>query len=770
MSKLPLPSEDETWPKDLSAIENLHVYLEKIQEEKSEGEFVASFFDIICNSMNPEAAIWWQPSNDGLRWIGSRNIQVDDTDLQCPYTNDVVACAESVVRSEAPDIFICDSPLPESAGMLSSEHLVELVKSHRQLVLPIRNSDNVVAVFTLFEISNHFTLESLTALQEQVEKVLKKDADDKPSEEPRNLKEDFDLLQVVRDAQESASRAEETEQEQVSIPDLQVVSHLNEAETGGKDSSPGVPERLGEANSDANWSEADELKLRQRAVAAVSVVTRSLDETQCCFDIANELDHLLDADRVTVCVRRGGKCSAKAISNQPVFDARSAHVKVLEEIATVCLKTKMPIWHPQDRDDLPNHIDSIFNRYYENSDGQSVSVIPLIQKRKGLNDPESLQETIGNTNSRTEQVVGVVIVEGLTKSVSKIHTERILGLVREPIVNALANATTHSSLFLMPLWKILGTGKEIFIGHHRRKAITITGVLLLALASLFAIPSELKLRSEGTIQPTNRANVFAATAGVIEEILAEDGQWVEEGQVLLRLQDPALAAELAKVEGDLREAEEMLRTNKLQRMRGDFDSKEHRKASVLEAAGLQASLDNLRQQHELLQEKSEQLVVRSPMKGMVISWDTRRKLINRPVETGQKLLAVVDSQGDWELELKLADQRSGYLRSIWPSEPAADETDTKTDFPQATYVLASEPTKVYSGAVSDFSRRADVDEKLGNIVRVYVDAKGLDDGVTSSLRPGTEVIAQIHVGKHSLGYCKLFEFFDWVQRVWFKYA
>lgn len=876
MSKLPVPSDNNPrdnkppkWPEDLAAFENLHVYLEKVREGEPDGDFISSVFSILCNSMNPSAAIWWEPTEGGLRWKNSRFVQIDDTHAQCPYTNDVVACAESVIREEEPDIFVCDNPLPDHARKHSSDRIGDLVTGCKQLLLPLRTEHRVVAVFTFFDQDSTWTLDALAALQEQIEWVMSP----KSSPAPRSTSRETEfgaasperIESVQRDAQAPTSHSSSTsaaklEANSNSNPnnqakdDAQILREMRQAARAaqsnaidssslqippiesdragntGDQAESGAPEiqspssalsptpanpqektrsnpftqsnqPLTESQIEPNPNpapmpqssekeqpkqfaskydslpsseddldaidETGELRLQRMAAAAVAIVGRSLDETECCFDVANELDNLLDADRVTVCLNRGGRCKVKAISNQPVFDARSAHVKVIEDLASFAANSQAAIWHPQDADSLPSTLAGKFETYYEISDGQSIALIPLIKKTKRKRDPEDLSSILASSNAFADRVTGVVVIEGLAQAASKIRSERVFKLVGDPVVNALSNASEHSSLFLMPLWRNLSRFKDLFIGHHRRKAISIAVAILLAAAALFAIPSDLKLRSEGTIQPSGRRNVFASTSGVIDEILVEDGDQVEAGQVLLRLSDPALAAEFAKVEGTLRESEERLRTNRLQRMRGKFESEEHRKASVLEAAGLQASLENLREQHSLLAEKIEQLVIRSPMDGMVISWDTRRKLIHRPVETGQKLLAVAKSDGQWELELKLADQRSGYLRSIWPESNSELEDSQR---PKATYVLASEPTKVYSGQVRDWSRRADVDEKLGNVVRVYVDANGLEEGATQSLRPGTEVIAQIHVGRRSLGYCKLFEFFDWVQRVWFKYV
>ena len=64
--------------------------------------------------------------------------------------------------------------------------------------------------------------------------------------------------------------------------------------------------------------------------------------------------------------------------------------------------------------------------------------------------------------------------------------------------------------------------------------------------------------------------------------------------------------------------------------------------------------------------------VRSMADGVVTTWDVEKLLRNRPVKTGQAVLNVADGSGEWEVELKMSEDRMGYMAKALkgvPEEP-----------------------------------------------------------------------------------------------------
>ena len=136
---------------------------------------------------------------------------------------------------------------------------------------------------------------------------------------------------------------------------------------------------------------------------------------------------------------------------------------------------------------------------------------------------------------------------------------------------------------------------------------------------------------------------------------------------------------------------------------------------------------------------------------MVIPWDVKRTLANRPVAVGQVLMTVIQPDGRWELELMMPERRIGHVNTA-QKEISEDLT--------VTFVLATDPGKTYEGKVKWIDRTPRVEGDEGTVVRVLVD---IDEQAIQDLRPGASVTADIHCGRSSLGYVWFHEVFQWVQ-------
>ena len=124
----------------------------------------------------------------------------------------------------------------------------------------------------------------------------------------------------------------------------------------------------------------------------------------------------------------------------------------------------------------------------------------------------------------------------------------------------------------------------------------------------------------------------------------------------------------------------------------------------------------------------------------------------RPVQRGQVLFSIVDSAGDWELEVRLPERRLGHVLEA--------QQRLQNDL-SVSFVVAADPYQSYSARVRDVHLAADVkDAEEGNVV--LVDA-GLSQLRPSALTLGGEVRAKIHCGSRSLGYVwfhDIYEFFE----------
>ena len=81
-----------------------------------------------------------------------------------------------------------------------------------------------------------------------------------------------------------------------------------------------------------------------------------------------------------------------------------------------------------------------------------------------------------------------------------------------------------------------------------------------------------------------------------------------------------------------------------------------------EMAELREKRDSLEKQLELCKINQEELSIKSPISGQVVTWDLRNRLPNgRPVQRGQVLMRVADPSGPWQLELHMPENRMGHV-------------------------------------------------------------------------------------------------------------
>ena len=93
---------------------------------------------------------------------------------------------------------------------------------------------------------------------------------------------------------------------------------------------------------------------------------------------------------------------------------------------------------------------------------------------------------------------------------------------------------------------------------HRRE-ISWGAVLAAALGVLFFVHLQLRIAGPFTVLPEENADVRAAVEGIVEEVRVQEGDQVKAGDVIARLSDKDLRAELLKTEAQVREAKANLR-------------------------------------------------------------------------------------------------------------------------------------------------------------------------------------------------------------------
>lgn len=242
-------------------------------------------------------------------------------------------------------------------------------------------------------------------------------------------------------------------------------------------------------------------------------------------------------------------------------------------------------------------------------------------------------------------------------------------------------------------------------------------------------------QASGAIQPDTTVEVKTRASGEVLQILAETGQLVNRGQLLIRI-DPRQAknavdqskAQLTLAQAQLDNAKTQLDRSKTLREAQTITQQEYETAQLAYASA-SAALVRARIDVETNQISLEDTDVRAPITGVIIQ---------KGVERGQVVASATFNAGGGTVLMKMADLNLVQVRTL------VDETDIgKIKAGQATTVTVDAyPNRPFQGEVLKIEPLAEVQQNVTMFpVLVRIDNR---EGL---LRPGMNSEVEIHVGR-----------------------
>lgn len=501
--------------------------------------------------------------------------------------------------------------------------------------------------------------------------------------------------------------------------------------------------------------ERDELRrLRSRQLEAAReetfcrVVHSSIRLDKTAHNVANEGRWLIECDRISVAILLGHRAKVLAVSGQDVVHKRSSVIGRMERLISQVSRYGVPVASTEQPGDLPPDVSLELQAYLTESHAKFVTILPL--------GPESSPQTSPTKPEESNPIApfALILEEFGKEQLSNVGRDRLVTIVAHART-ALHNALRYENLLPFSWWESLGDFFWTLKTSSRRKFAMVTVILLGMTLALIYVPADFELEARGSLQPVVRRRIFAGSDGVVERILVAHGDSVEEGALLVSLQDADLEYRLSGVIGELQTTAKKLaaiRTTRLDKDSTATANKARSNDAAAEEAELTEWLNNLDRQRTLLLQQQEQLKIRSPMRGQVLTWDTMRSLSSKPVARGETLLEIADLEGAWELEVQMPESRMGHLS-------LAVQANAPNQLP-VTFLLATEPNAPRQGTVREITLSAEASEKDGNTVLVKV---AFDSNSVSLRRPGAEVVARVYCGKRSLGFVWFHELIEFVQ-------
>lgn len=483
-------------------------------------------------------------------------------------------------------------------------------------------------------------------------------------------------------------------------------------------------------------------KLEQFARA----VHRSLDVRDTAYTIANDGRGLIGCDRVSVGIVRGGQCEIASVSGIDTLDPRAATVTRLADLAGVVAAANEPLWHSGGTEDLPPQIEGVLQAYLDVAHARAIGLVPLREESPDAANDSAAAPTPG-------RIVGMLVVEHLQSGDLAAGWEGRTLTVAGHAGPALANATEHSSVFLLPLWKTIGQLAVLFDADGLPRTITVLSILGAIIAALIIVPYDFALHGEGKLQPKIQRDVYAPQDGEVVEVGVDHGSQITASTAVAKLRNTELEVQLTNLIGQRNAMAEQIRSLQRAIIEGGrrVDPEEQNRISG-QLAQIKKNDESLERQVRLLREKEKQLVIASPIDGQVVTWQVRDLLVHRPVTKGQVLMTVVDPSGEWQLEIDMPESRMGHITAAarGSKEPLA-----------VTFVLATHPGEEFSAQVVEIHQLADSTGTEGSTVRIKA---SLDKTKLPELRPGAAVTTKVHCGLRPLGYVLFHDVIAFVQK------
>src|SRR3954451_8085825 len=307
---------------------------------------------------------------------------------------------------------------------------------------------------------------------------------------------------------------------------------------------------------------SDKQSLWEQLETFTRTAHEKLDVRETAYTIANEGRRLIGCDRVSVAIRRGSRCPIEAVSGQDAFDKRSNVTVMLSKLASAVVKTGEDVWYSGDTSDMAPQVEAALDTYVDESHTKAIAILPLTEPQD-----EEAKFTEEGENHRPAKVIGALIVEQMVDSRTPDGFLQRVQVVRTHSATALTNSLQYEGLFLMPVWRFLGKGTQLFRGRTLWKTLAISAAVAGAIAFLCLYPAEFKLEGEGKLRPKVRQNVYAQIDGFIKDVRVKHDSDVKTGQVILAQESTELEQQIQSVIGDINAKQEELRTT-----RGELDS------------------------------------------------------------------------------------------------------------------------------------------------------------------------------------------------------
>ena len=270
-------------------------------------------------------------------------------------------------------------------------------------------------------------------------------------------------------------------------------------------------------------------------------------------------------------------------------------------------------------------------------------------------------------------------------------------------------------------------------------------------------PKELKMKIDGVMHPTIRNTIYAQTDGIIREILIDERAKVKKGQPLLRLENQDLEMQISSAEYEIESINHQIDNANSQLASGLKDPSE--------SAEIGMAIDLFKKQRKTLSSKLELMMFKqsqheivSPIDGTVTTPRLKRRYTDFPTVSNMALLEVVDLEGQWQLELKIPQNKMTYVDQAFAKDPGK--------LLDVEFKIGTNPNLNLKGTLAKIAiddRGVPTAEGAPEFrAFVEIESSQLAD-LQNELRSGAGATAKIRCGTRSLGFVCFYQIYDFLR-------
>lgn len=493
-------------------------------------------------------------------------------------------------------------------------------------------------------------------------------------------------------------------------------SGTGQFDEGDRELLEGLGVTAGLALNNARLHDAEKRARDLRSLLGISrELNATLDTDRLAMSVVNLGSQVFAYDRAAIALDEGGEMALRAISGRETIDRKSQDVGDLERLI-VWLAERDEVVYVRDLtgdEELAGPIRNAFGPYLERTEVRSLCLIPLKDEEGRL---------------------GAFYMESTSTEFLGDGGREAAELLANQTAVAVRNADLYGQVPFIGLLEPVAAWRRKLASMPRGRLLRQVGIPVAVVVALVLIPWGERIGPrEARLLPADRMPVRATVGGLIAEVQVDEGQQVEEGDVLAVLRDDRLRIELQETQAALASAE---RRAASAQARGDETEAQ---IADIEARELSARL-------ELLQDQSERTRLRAPVSGAVLTLRPREKL-------GEWL-----QPGDTFVVLGRTDQLQLEAR-------VAQRDIERVEVGQRIRLkVPARPDYTFVGTVTEIAAHADsavVGEEPTFVVRASLDnERGL-------LRPGLESRAKIVGSLRPIGYLLARPLVRWIQlRFW----